>query len=434
MALSLQKHNVEKLFIYFLLLQPALDVLAYVNIPLSSVLRGLLVGAGIGYIFFFLPDKQGRKSALIYLVILGIFMTMHLVNNYMVKESFSIPVELTYIIKTVFFIVMLLVYVFVIPSFSKQKYWQKVIQSAVLINMTFIAVIMLLATVTGSGYRSYGALAKEGHSGWFFSGNELSVILGMGFSITILYMLQKQSTRTKMLLLPVIGLIIWAMLMIGTKVSFGSVLIVLGISISVFILKAIHNSKNWFNLGVLTVLLAAAIAIAPITPIGNNLDLTFGTNIAKQEKSPADVDADGKKQAAQQLLSGRKDFLKEKNKQYQEAPVSQKLLGMGFGGNYTFAPKLIEMDFLDWYFNFGWIGFILLLLPLLYIGYRILIKLCKYHLKSLNVPIILTGVSVALGIGSAFTAGHVLSSPAASIYLAVFIGYLFALVQDEASP
>ncbi|HLR62795.1 MAG TPA: O-antigen ligase family protein [Lentibacillus sp.] len=434
MALSLQKHNVEKLFIYFLLLQPALDVLAYVNIPLSSVLRGLLVGAGIGYIFFFLPDKQGRKSALIYLVILGIFMTMHLVNNYMVKESFSIPVELTYIIKTVFFIVMLLVYVFVIPSFSKQKYWQKVIQSAVLINMTFIAVIMLLATVTGSGYRSYGALAKEGHSGWFFSGNELSVILGMGFSITILYMLQKQSTRTKMLLLPVIGLIIWAMLMIGTKVSFGSVLIVLGISISVFILKAIHNSKNWFNLGVLTVLLAAAIAIAPITPIGNNLDLTFGTNIAKQEKSPADVDADGKKQAAQQLLSGRKDFLKEKNKQYQEAPVSQKLLGMGFGGNYTFAPKLIEMDFLDWYFNFGWIGFILLLLPLLYIGYRILIKLCKYHLKSLNVPIILTGVSVALGIGSAFTAGHVLSSPAASIYLAVFIGYLFALVQNEASP
>src|SRR5699024_5746555 len=114
--------------------------------------------------------------------------------------------------------------------------------------------------------------------------------------------------------LPVIGLIIWAMLMIGTKVSFGSVLIVLGISISVFILKAIHNSKNWFNLGVLTVLLAAAIAIAPITPIGNNLDLTFGTNIAKQEKSPADVDADGKKQAAQQLLSGRKDFLKEKNR------------------------------------------------------------------------------------------------------------------------
>src|SRR5699024_288872 len=304
MALSLQKHNVEKLFIYFLLLQPALDVLAYVNILLSSVLRGLLVGAGIGYIFFFLPDKQGRKSALIYLVILGIFMTMHLVNNYMVKESFSIPVELTYIIKTVFFIVMLLVYVFVIPSFSKQKYWQKVIQSAVLINMTFIAVIMLLATVTGSGYRSYGALAKEGHSGWFFSGNELSVILGMGFSITILYMLQKQSTRTKMLLLPVIGLIIWAMLMIGTKVSFGSVLIVLGISISVFILKAIHNSKNWFNVGVLTVLLAAAIAIAPITPIGNNLDLTFGTNIAKQEKSPADVNADGKKQAAQQLLSG----------------------------------------------------------------------------------------------------------------------------------
>ncbi|GGK01704.1 membrane protein [Lentibacillus kapialis] len=433
MAFRKQKHTnihgIEKYFIYFILLQPALDVLAYFSIPLSTILRGLVMVAGAGYILR-LPDRPGNKAALIYLIILGMFMTAHLATNYMVKEPFSMSLELTYSIKTVFFMVMLLVYMFVLPSFSKYKYWQKRIQSVVWINMIFIAVIMLLASMTKSGFRSYGALAKEGHSGWFYSGNELSVILGMGFSIIILYMLQQRSPRMKMLLWPAMGLIMWAMLTVGTKVSFGSVLIVLVTSISVFMLKAIYNKKNWSNVVILAVLLAVTIVITPITPIGNNLDLAFGTTIANQDRSSEDADTAGGKQTTQTLLSGRKDFLNDIMEQYREAPVSQKLFGMGIGGNYAIKPKLIEMDFLDWYFNFGLIGFFLLIVPLILIGYRILVNVCTYHLKTLNVPIILTGVSVALGFGSAFTAGHVLSSPAVSIYLAVFIGYLFALAKQ----
>src|SRR5699024_10579036 len=243
-----------------------------------------------------------------------------------------------------------------------KKKWQQIIQLSVLINVMFIAVVMLLANLTGSGHKSYNALAKEGHSGWFFSANELSIILGMGVSIMILYMVQKRKLLDKALLVPAIGLVIWAMLTVGTKVSFGSIIIVLAISIILFIIKAIYHKRYWLNAIILSGFLAATILMTPSSPVGNNLGLTFGTDIINQGNRPADVENDetNKQQTGQRLLSGREDFLHSIKAQYQEAPLSQKWFGMGYGGNYTVTPKLIEMDFWDWYFNFGIAGFVLL--------------------------------------------------------------------------
>lgn len=436
MTLDLQKNsvksNIEILFIYFILLQPVLDVLAYFNIPISTVIRGLAMGVGFVYIIL-QPANRKKKLALTYLITLGLFMVVHFVINYMVKSPFIISLEVTYIIKTVFFIEILIVYVFVMRSFSANANWQKTVQQFVFINMAGIAVVMLVASLTDTAKRSYGSLAKEGHSGWFFSGNELSVILGMGFSIMILYMVNKKTLINKVKLLPVIALVIWAMLSVGTKVSFGSILIVLGISILVFIMKAIQSKKDWSTVVILSSILAATIFITPSTPIENNLNLTFGVDF--QEINPSDVGNNHEEsgQIQQKLLSGRKQFLTNTIEQYKAAPMSQKIFGMGIGGNDTDSPKLIEMDFLDWYFNFGLLGFALLLAPLIYIGYHIVINLFNYHLKKINVPLLLVGVSVSLGLGTALVAGHVLSSPASSIYLAIFISYLVVLTKQPRS-
>lgn len=405
MMLDSQK-NMEYAFIYFLLLQPMLDVLAYFNIPISIFVRVLAMGVGFIYILL-QQNNRGEKKALIYFIILGLFMAIH----------FIMTPELTYIVKTVFFIEMLIVYLFVIQSFSTKENWQQIIQQSVFLNMTFISVIMLLADLTDTAKRSYGSLAKEGHSGWFFSGNELSIILGMGFCIMILYMVQKRTLVNKLQLLPLIGLVIWAMLAVGTKVSFGSVIIILAVAIPFFIAK-----KSLLNVTILTVLLAGTIFITPSTPISSNLNLTFGWDITNHQRSNIEKDPEKGMQINERVLSGRKDFLNNIWKQYKKAPTSQKLFGMGMGGNYKQSAKLIEMDFLDWFFGFGVIGFVLLMLPLFYIVFHILI-----HLRKITIPILFTGVSVCLGLGTALVAGHVLSSPASSIYLAIFIGYLFTL-------
>ncbi|SEP74898.1 O-antigen ligase like membrane protein [Virgibacillus subterraneus] len=436
MNLDLQRHrnSVEILFIYFILLQPALDVLAYFNIPISIILRVVVMGMGFIYILI-LPGDKERKIALIYIIMLGIFMVINFTNNLMVKNQFMMSLEITYIIKSVFFVELLIVYVFVIRSFSLKENWQRIIQLCIFINMVSIAAVMLLAGLSDTAKRSYGALAKEGHSGWFFSGNELSVILGMGFSMMVLYMINQKSRLKKARLLPFIGLVIWAMLTVGTKVSFGSIIIVLSISILVLIPKIVRNRKDWFNVITLSALLAATILITPSTSIGNNLSFSFGIDFTNQENRPSNMEEDhgSKGQLHQNLLSGRSYFLNNIKEQYREAPLSQKLFGMGVGGNYVVSPKLIEMDFLDWYFNFGLLGFVLLMLPLIYFGYHILFNIFSYHLKKINLAIVLVGLSVSLGLGSSMIAGHVLSSPASSIYLGIFIAYLYALTKQQRS-
>ncbi|MFD1037142.1 O-antigen ligase family protein [Virgibacillus byunsanensis] len=439
MNLELQKNHkvtskIETMLIYFLLLQPVLDVMAYFNIPVSIVFRVLAMGVGFIYILL-QPNTRLKRLSIMYIAVLALFMATHFMINYMMKIQFTASLEMTYMIKTVFFVELLIVYLFVMKSFSIRESWQRIVQVCIFINMAIIGVVMLVASLTNTGKRSYGSLAKEGHSGWFFSGNELSVILAMGFSVMILYFVNRKTVRHKITLLPIIGLVIWAMLTVGTKVSFGAVIIVLGVAILLSILEVIRRKKDVLNVTILSTLLLVTIVVTPSSPIGNNLNLTFGLNFTNEENGSF-IDEEDQleaKQLQQDLLSGRNDFLNNVKEQYGKAPLSQKVFGMGIGGNYVDAPKLIEMDGLDWYYNFGFLGFVLLILPLVYIGYHILATILKTRLNILNVSIIFVGLSICLGLGSALVAGHVLSSPASGIYLATLIGYLYVITKQQRS-
>ena len=65
-----------------------------------------------------------------------------------------------------------------------------------------------------------------------------------------------------------------------------------------------------------------------------------------------------KKQVENLILSSREEYLAEHQRQFAEAPLAQKLFGMGYSGNYTKEPKMIEMDFYDLFYSLGIIGFI----------------------------------------------------------------------------
>lgn len=67
---------------------------------------------------------------------------------------------------------------------------------------------------------------------------------------------------------------------------------------------------------------------------------------------------------------------------YKDAPLSQKLFGMGYAGNYTDKIKLIEMDFHDLFFAFGIVGFLIYLIPLLYFGIKLFIRMMQTLRKS----------------------------------------------------
>ncbi|MFB1051565.1 O-antigen ligase family protein [Paraliobacillus sp. JSM ZJ581] len=417
--------RIESIFLIFIFIQPILDLFAFLGLPISEVIRVLAIFIGMIYLLFN-QNKKIQQLAFFYHIILILYFSIHLLVSYLFKEPFSLVVELTHITKTIFFIELLIVYVCVIFSISRKNNWQNILLRKVTISMAIIAVVMVLAELTNTGKRSYDMLLKAGHSGWFFSGNELSAILAMGFGFILLYFFRQKNTRVKMILFGLLGILCWAMMTIGTKVSFGGLILFLILAVIIGISEFFFRKKTMLHILIPSILFAATLIWLPFSSIGQNLHITLGPSFSPStdtENQLLEEDAEG----FNHILSGRSDFLKQTMQQYQDASPSQKLFGMGYGGNYQTEPKLIEMDLLDWLFGFGVIGFILLIAPICMIAVRLFKHIFLVKPIKLNWEVIMIGMSICIGFGAALVAGHVLSSPAVSIYLAIAIGYVYAL-------
>ncbi|AKG03752.1 hypothetical protein AAV35_002400 [Salimicrobium jeotgali] len=436
------KKGLEVYFLLYILLQPFLDITAFVNLPVSEPVRVLSMMAGVFYVVFLTAPSKGKKIALLYIGAAAAFFALNLINNYIFKDPFSLVAEITYLTKTAYVVMMIVIYYFVIEALYSRIKWKALIRQLVFWAISVVSIVMVVASITDTGKRSYGYLAKEGHSGWFFSGNEISIIIGMGFGFMLLAYMVRDGEKESLWKLPLVGLTIYAALTVGTKVALGSILALLAVGILAALIQW-WKKKGWHNVVVLPVLLLLTVMAIPYTAIGNNLDLTISQieeeQEAQQDNDPAnspgggsaeeggetaDNSTGGTSQSVEQLLSSRGDFFDAQLVDYKEAVITQKLLGMGYGGNYEGDPKLVEMDFFDWFFNFGIIGFILLSAPIWFLLGRTVVLIVKAKGKVFTPYFLLTGTAVGLGLGAAFTAGHVLSSPASGFYLALAVVYL----------
>ena len=147
---------------------------------------------------------------------------------------------------------------------------------------------------------------------------------------------------------------------IGTKVPF------LGLLIAIFSYGVIYIVKMFFEnrqhgkilFIPITVMVAFAMLIVPYTPIGHNLNINFKFLIDNQNIEKM-YTPNHKTKVIDAVYSSRDIFLKNTKKQYNAAPVIEKLFGIGYYNKQGNINKLIEMDFHDIYYRNGIIGFIL---------------------------------------------------------------------------
>ncbi|GAA0487086.1 O-antigen ligase family protein [Salinibacillus aidingensis] len=418
--------KIELFFIIFILFQPILDLLAFIGLPLSTPIRALAMLIGFIYILF-KPGLKHKKKAMIYIFILGFLMLINLITTFMFRQEFSLTVEIEYIIKTTYVILMVMIYTYIFKAFSEREDWQRIIQKYVSIALSMIGAVMVIAELTDTGKRSYNALAKAGHSGWFFSANELSAILAMGLGIILLYFISSKVLTRKMIMLPFLFFILWSMLTIGTKVGLIAMLIVLATVLVITLIDFIKNRKKWHNLVLVSVLAVFSVFMIPNTAIGNNLDTKvldlFQFNNPEKQGLDQEKENIEKQPSAEEvrkvLLSGRGDYLANQWEHYDDAPMMQKVFGMGR------MPKLVEMDFFDYFFNFGVVGLITLFAPFIFIGFIILRNIWKSKFALLNRTTMIFGIGAGLGLGIAFAAGHILSAPASGYYLALLLSFLY---------
>ncbi|NCU17690.1 O-antigen ligase family protein [Pallidibacillus pasinlerensis] len=439
---------------YFIILQPILDILTFISIHYLSTsvtigiaIRVLFLGFTLLYIFFG-NNHPLKKQIITYIIVLFSVVGISFILNFLTKPVFYFFSEVQFIVKVLYFPIMFIaLFMCFTPNQTIDRVKTK-LYSAVAIAMTILSISMFISILTGTAKNTYRWI-KSGYTGWFFAGNELSAIVGICLPICLIYaILKTKSAKDIMYWVPTLLLSITALL-IGTKVSFFAMIMTLVIGLVVVFLTWVSNTKNdtgkkYVKVLTLNIVIIALISvITPFTPAYSNVvgDVqTINKTIEKvAEEEPEEVeeveDEEDKiikeKVAAREkpafmdikiinvILSSRGLYFTNIYNDYVDADIAHKLFGLGYAGFYEVKPKLIEMDFFDIFFSLGIIGSLLVFLPILLVAWIVLKSLFTNFRNFFQLENILLIISIGIGLGVAFLAGHVLFAPAVCIYLAL---------------
>ncbi|EEK70493.1 hypothetical protein bcere0007_50600 [Bacillus mycoides] len=428
------------------------------------------------YILIQAKEKENRKF-LIYLILLAVVLGIGFINNKLVKNPIVLGEEVKFVAKALYIYIMLGSYILALKSLKKKVNISDKVRNSIVYSTLIINAIMVISISTSTDFGSYQWM-KVGSRGWFYAGNELGSILAIIFPIVVLYSIQKtKSVKHVLYWIPSL-LMIYSLIQVGTKVGMGSIGATLAAAIGIIVLQLLFDRKNpnkrslVLNGLIAIVLLAGVVGTFKMTPLAQNMGIhnnylseqnvaqqsqkekEIKEKIKKEEKQhkvekpeeKAKVEAEVKKELEKEqkkenqenlIFSGRQVY-EERHKQFfKEAPMSQKLLGMGYAGNYKYNeqkqpdPKLIEMDFHDWFYDFGIIGFALLMIPFIYYGLRILLAFITRFKEIFNIKYGMITASLVLALGIAYIAGHILTAPGVGIYFVVLLAYLIVDLEIE---
>ncbi|MGG2066993.1 O-antigen ligase family protein [Bacillus sp. S14(2024)] len=452
-----KEHYFEYFLLLFIALQPVLDLLTSLSINMlhMSATFGVVVRfavMAVVLIYLFINWKQpNNKKYLVYICLLGVTLGAGFLNNMLVKHPFALGEEVKFVAKCMYPTVMLFGYILVFQTLrDKQHAYHKMLRYF-LYAVLFMSIVMVVSIATGTDYKSY-PWGKLGSKGWFYAANELSAILAITLPVVALYSVHKTTSFAKAYYWIPTMLAVYASMMVGTKVGYGAIILTLGVALVFSFIEHMMNRKEvttgtkpLVNTIISLVMLGGVFAITPMTPIAKNMGIHLQMYAYKKEISDEKARKEGKTVKEEKpkngeltqdevnslIYSDRDKFLKVHKKYFKEAPMSQKLLGMGYASNYKKTPKMVEMDFYDLFFSFGIIGFIMYLLPFAYFGIRLAIRVFTNFKSILTTKYMLLASALVLALGIAYTAGHVFTAPAVSIFFVVVLAYLIVDLEAE---
>ncbi len=111
--------------------------------------------------------------------------------------------------------------------------------------------------------------------------------------------------------------------------------------------------------------------------------------------------------------------------------IYQRLFGFGYT-TFMWGSILIEQDFVQQTYSFGYLGFILMILPLIlqtvYIGVRMLCGYKKAYWSFVNV---VTMMSVCMGLACAYVSGHTLDELSSYLFIALCSAFVLKAVSKK---
>lgn len=431
----------------FIILQPIIDIITFLMIDFfgASLTFGIIIRMLfmlISLLYIFLSNSNPFKKPIMgYLLLLFLALAVNLLVSYFYKPSFNLMLEIQWITKISYFLVMFSALFLLIMSTNFEEVKKGTLRS-VYLALTLLTASIFIALVTNSSTNTY-EWVLQGYKGWFFSGNEIGAIISIAFPLVTLYAVSKTSSFKSYYYWIPTGLLAITGFLLGTKVGFLSVSLTLVLTFIILIIQNLIQKNVTIHSTVFIGIVLIVVAVfSPFSPSIQNFSVTMPIpekdlivdkqtenenyqdpendsenedEIKEERQLPAILDS----KIVNKIISSRHFYFTRQYFQFTEANVLQQLFGMGYSGNYVKTMKTIEMDILDVFFSFGIIGSLLIFMPFL-IG---LYFFCKLLFRSIGfffeLDSILLLISLALGIGVSIIAGHVMFAPAVSLYFAL---------------
>ena len=433
-------------FIYFIALQPILDILTTFSILQlnTSATAGVLIRfiyMALCLLFLLSQYKKSifAKNTILYLAVWFIFIIVNFGINLYVKPHFEFFEELKFMAKITYLNVILIHFIYLFKSIISKIELTAIFMRNIMISGIIIGLVMLFSILTGTSLDSYKSTItiKIGYSGWFYAGNEIGATIAIIFPLIVYHAIVKaKNVRGLVYWIPVL-LCGYSLIMLGTKVGYGALLITLIVAfislMIAFFLKRVEFGNIKLNAAILLLCILIQVLITPISPLFHNTQVHIERNEQQMKTEVSDSNTGKMNNVLDLILSGRQRFFSQHTEYFDKAPISQKLFGMGYASNYTDEPKTIEIDYFDIFFSTGILGTILYFLPLVYLAIQSVINLFKRKSQILLPKDAMLILSIFLGFGIAGFAGHVLTAPSVSLYLSTIIAYFYVHNQNGIS-
>lgn len=438
-------------WIYILMIiMPIIDLIsANQTKSMMSVTLGMILKGGLFcyFIFYIIFKSQSRykKKSLIFLFFIMLYTILYfLLKPDLLCREFLLN-EIVYYFKVLFLPITFLglLNFFDEYGFDKEKYKKTML--FVLLEYTLLLIVPIIFSSATNSY----LYSLKGTIGWFYSANDIAVIM----TLLIPFTYELCNLKIKFAFLFSIP-IIYAASAIGTKGSLLGCLISLSIA---FVFEVIRTKfkinrklfKNLFiilfayfmflygnNLTIQNIGIQKQLNDYFIVQRGNNepnLYVDTGVNLETKEQETIKNDIAHnepkkiiKKFASFMLSSRDYKFLTINtifNATYQKGYY---LFGMGYSNpariNNSNIYQLVELDIFDLFFHNGLIGLIINLFPFIFILFNVIKYLFNNTKNFANVLVLFEkSIIVVMVFGISCVAGHVLCSPPVAWYLLLYI-------------
>lgn len=428
----------------YIVFQPVLDAVtglmtqAHMNVSFGVLIRMAVMAVTVFYLLIFLIlNRDNRRGFMMigYFVLLAVISAISLFINYKTKVLFITTLEVTTLAKSLYYPVMLLAYLYAFEELAEDRIINRFFPGVVFLAVNIISIIMVVAHFTNSSFSSY-SYYKLGESGWFFAANELSAIVSITFPIMIWFALKKLNTWTRLYYWITIIVAIYADLLIGTKGSLLALLfsICMGLLATIIQFFMYKDGRKYFAgiFVLLAITLGGIIVAYPAMAVAKTSELHTEMIEDKKQKAKTKkgITKDQKKyvqtnKTVSYLFSGRTVYFENAAHNFAKSTPAQKMFGMGYATSFKREKeaKLVEMDYVDIFFQFGLIGTIVFMAPLAYCLVYLLGAFLRKFKYMWSYKWAMLVASVALGFGMALMTGHVIEAPSVSIYFVSILAY-----------